>query len=259
MERTMPSIWRTTFADAILETRHYSRNVGKTTRKAARAASERQIATMQNITVATGVSVGPSATSSGSTVLTGERRPTGALLGYYVLLSIVTGPAVIVILPWRYFRFRTLRYTFDAEGVSMRWGLLFRREVSLTYARIQDIHLVSNIVERWLGLGRVQIQTASGQAGAELTIEGLPDFETVRDELYRRMRGARVDHRPDAAAPPSHSGPALEAGADTTASSLADAVVALNAAVAELRALRQEITNDAREVAAPPVHAEGGR
>jgi putative membrane protein len=31
----------------------------------------------------------------------------------------------------------------------------------LTYARIQDIHVTRNIFERWLGIGTVQIQTAS--------------------------------------------------------------------------------------------------
>jgi putative membrane protein len=58
----------------------------------------------------------------------------------------------------------------------MRWAYLFRREVSLTYARIQDLHLVSNVIERWLGLGRIQVQTASGSAEAEMTIEGLQDY-----------------------------------------------------------------------------------
>jgi putative membrane protein len=71
----------------------------------------------------------------------------------------------------------------------MRWGILFRREITLTYARIQDIHLVSNVVERWLGLARVQIQTASGSASAEMTLEGIRQFAVVRDYLYGRMRG----------------------------------------------------------------------
>lgn len=87
----------------------------------------------------------------------------------------------------------------------MRWGILFRREISLTYARIQDIHLTSNVVERWLGLARIQIQTASGSAGAEMTIEGLRDFEMIRDGLYSRMRGVRerrgVDGHRSASAP----------------------------------------------------------
>jgi putative membrane protein len=73
----------------------------------------------------------------------------------------------------------------------MKVGILFRREVNVTYARIQDIHLSSGIIQRWLGLADVQIQTASGTAGAELTIEGFHHSEAIRDFLYARMRGAR--------------------------------------------------------------------
>ena len=65
----------------------------------------------------------------------------------------------------------------------MRWGILFRREVSLTYRRIQDIHLRSGILQRWLGLADILVQTASGSAGAEMTIEGLQEYEQVREFL----------------------------------------------------------------------------
>jgi putative membrane protein len=82
-----------------------------------------------------------------------------------------------------------MRYRFDEDGISMRWGILFRREIVLSYARFQDIHLSSNAVERWLGLARIEIQTASGSAKAEMTIEGLLEFEAIRDFLYNRMRG----------------------------------------------------------------------
>jgi putative membrane protein len=74
--------------------------------------------------------------------------------------------------------------------VHASWGVFFRREASLTYARIQDIHLKRNILERWLGIGRVQVQTASGSGSAELVIEGMMDFLAVRDFLYAKMRGA---------------------------------------------------------------------
>lgn len=164
--------------------------------------------------------------------LSGVRRPDPPLLVYYVLQSIATGPGLVVLLPLRWFRYHTLRYVFDDEGVTVRWGLLFRREISLTYARIQDIHLVSNLIERWLGLGRVQIQTASGQAGAEMTIEGLRDCEGVRDELYRRMRGARIE---------PHGGAALAISPGAGAGGMGDVATALNDAVAELRALREEL------------------
>lgn len=111
---------------------------------------------------------------------------------YYVLSSFVAGPFFFVPLVYLYFRYHTMQYRFDREGVTMRWGILFRREISLTYARIQDIHLVSNLLERWLGLARIQVQTASGSSSAEMTIEGLHEFEEVRDFLYSKMRGVRA-------------------------------------------------------------------
>jgi uncharacterized protein len=125
-------------------------------------------------------------------------RPCPALWKYYVITAVLTGPAIIIALPLFYFRYWTLRYRFDEEGIHMRVGILFRREVNLTYARIQDIHLRSNFIQRWLGLANVQIQTASGSAGAELVIEGFKEFEVIRDFLYTRMRG--YQGRPPAAA-----------------------------------------------------------
>jgi putative membrane protein len=40
-------------------------------------------------------------------------------------------------------------------------------------------------------LAKVKVQTASGNASAEMTIEGMPQFEPIRDFLYTRMRGAK--------------------------------------------------------------------
>ncbi len=118
-------------------------------------------------------------------------RPDQTLWRYYLLSALVSGPLFPLVSLPLWFRYHTMRYRFGEEGVSMSWGVLFRKEINLTYARIQDIHLVSNFVERWLGLARIQIQTASGSARAEMTIEGIPEFDQLRDFLYSRMRGAR--------------------------------------------------------------------
>lgn len=120
-------------------------------------------------------------------------RPHKSLLTYYFIVSLVLGPFFPLILIPLFLRYRTLHYSFDSEGVSMRWGMLFHREISLTYTRIQDIHLASNAVERYLGLARVQVQTASGAAKAEMTIDGLLEYEEIRDFLYSRMRGVRSE------------------------------------------------------------------
>lgn len=120
-------------------------------------------------------------------------RPHQNLMKYYAIQSLILGPLFFLLMIPRYFRYHTLRYRFDDEGVSMKWGILFRREISLNYSRIQDIHLSSNFIERWLSLARIEIQTASGSASAEMTIEGLLEFEKIRDFLYSKMRGARAE------------------------------------------------------------------
>lgn len=118
-------------------------------------------------------------------------RPAPALMRYYALLALLSGPLFpITIIPLAC-KYLTLRYRFDGQGISMSWGVLFRREILLTYRRIQDIHLTRNLLQRWLGLASVAVQTASGSAAAEMTIEGILEAEALRDFLYSQMRGAR--------------------------------------------------------------------
>ncbi|GMW02497.1 MAG: hypothetical protein AMXMBFR84_36330 [Candidatus Hydrogenedentota bacterium] len=116
-------------------------------------------------------------------------RPAPPLLAYYFLVSLLSGPLIIVAFPPLFFRYHTLRYKFDNEGVSASWGFLFKKEVHLTYRRIQDIHLSKNFVQRWMGLATVKLQTASGSATPELSIEGVLEAEALRDALYLKMRG----------------------------------------------------------------------
>jgi putative membrane protein len=90
-------------------------------------------------------------------------------------------------------KYLTLRYRFDESGIAMQWGVLFRREIYLTYRRIQDIHLTRNLVQRWFGLATLAVQTASGSATPEMSIEGILQAEPLRDYLYGRMRGTRIE------------------------------------------------------------------
>lgn len=119
------------------------------------------------------------------------QRPIDTLMTYYVIRAVLSLVALPVVLPVLYFRYHTMRYRFDAEGIHMSWGLLMHHEILLNYSRIQDIHLRSNFVERWLGLARIVIQTAAGSSGSEMTLEGLTDHVAMRDFLYGRMRGAK--------------------------------------------------------------------
>lgn len=136
-------------------------------------------------------------------------RPDKALWNYYLLRLLIFPPLFPILVLPSWFRYHTMRYKFTNEGISMRWGILFRREIILNYARIQDIHLQSNIVERWLGLARILVQTASGSASAEMTLEGLKQFEAVRDFLYSRMRGVKDLHQAPHPVAPEPAGAAV--------------------------------------------------
>lgn len=118
-------------------------------------------------------------------------RPDPALLQYYLIVSLFTFVAFPLVFLLAYIRFKTLRYRFDEDGIWMAWGILFRKEITLTYRRIQDIHVSRNIVHRWLGLSTINVQTAAGGTGPQMSIEGVREADGLRDFLYERMRGAK--------------------------------------------------------------------
>ncbi len=165
-------------------------------------------------------------------------RPDPSLWTYYLLQALVLLPAAPVLLPYYWFRYRSMRYRFTAEGVSMSWGILWRRQTVLNYARIQDIHLQSNFAERWLGIARIMVQTASGNASAEMTLEGLKEFEAVRDFLYSKMRGIKEA--------PNVAGNGLPGDAGELAATLREVA-------AELRAVREALANRDRSGGGPHV------
>ena len=118
-------------------------------------------------------------------------RPDAALFRYYIYCALLSGPLTPIVLAPLWCRYVSLRYKFDDSGVSMSWGIFFRREIYLTYRRLQDIHLTRNLLQRWMGLAKISLQTASGSSQAEMAIEGVLEAEQLRDYLYSQMRGAK--------------------------------------------------------------------
>lgn len=135
-------------------------------------------------------------------------KPDPALLTYFLIVSLFTLVAFPIVFGLAYIRYKTLRYRFDDEGIWIGWGLLFRREVTLTYRRIQDIHVHRNIFHRWLGLSTIDVQTAAGGAGPQMRIEGVREADGLRDFLYEQMRGAKSHEPAVAPSEPTQGAPA---------------------------------------------------
>ena len=83
------------------------------------------------------------------------------------------------------------------------------------------------------------MQTASGNATAEMTIEGLQEFEAVRDFLYSKMRGVKDAH--PATATPANTGAAGHSADPELAATLREVA-------AELRELRKQLAQEDRHV-----------
>ena len=172
-------------------------------------------------------------------------RPAPQLLTYYILVSLIALPVIWIVLPISWFRYITLRYTFDEEGISMRWGIIFHREVVLTYRRIQDIHVTRDLLQRWLGLATVSVQTASGSATPEMRLEGILEAEALRDYLYLKMRGSRQEQAPGY----------LPAGSASAGTSTLVGAEAASAGAGEVTQLLAEIRDNLQRMA----ERQGGR
>lgn len=180
-------------------------------------------------------------------------RPDPALRTYYRItaaFSLILFPVVYLPL---HFKYKTLRYRFDEDGVSMSWGRFFQRETYLTYKRIQDIRVTRGLLQRWLGLSELELQTASGGGNAEMKIEGIRDADALRDFLYERMRGGGDDGGlddggPDGAAGDRRHRDAGDREGDPSLATAGAAVPAGGPMADEALALLVEIRDELRRV-----------
>lgn len=162
-------------------------------------------------------------------------RPSSKLMTYYAIQSCLLPPISFLAFPVLFFRYKSMQYEFDDQGISMSWGILWKKQVNLTYKRIQDIHVTAGVLQRWMGLADLHIQTASGSSQAEMKIEGILEYKGLQEFIYGKMRGNENEKKGGAAAL-SHESSANNAAATEREQRMMEA---LNGIAGELRASRQ--------------------
>ena len=111
----------------------------------------------------------------------------------------------------------------------MRQGVLTRAVKHVPYRTVTNITAKRGLIERWLGLGTLNIQTAgmSGQKGAEERLVGMTGvqdtYDAVAQEL-RRFRGGMAPTQADVEDAPLTRPPDL-----------------LESILAEVRAIREAV------------------
>src|SRR5262245_48515566 len=111
-------------------------------------------------------------------------RPHPSLLKYFAIISILTGPGFFAQFPLLFFKYETLKYRFEDDGMSMRWVLLFSNEINLASRRIQDTRSSRIIIQQWFGLPIRPVQTAEGSAIPHRSMEAIPEVQKLLVHLY---------------------------------------------------------------------------
>ena len=142
-------------------------------------------------------------------------------LVWWTLAMFLTGPY-----------YRSLSYEIQDDEVIVRAGVLTKSVKHVPYRTVTNLTIKRDILDRWLGLGTLNIQTAgmSGQTGAEERLVGLTNVQEVYELVATELRRFRGGMAPTAAG--VEGAPAM-ASAD-----------ALSAILAEVRAIRQSLETD---------------
>ncbi|MFO7692825.1 MAG: PH domain-containing protein [Vicinamibacterales bacterium] len=114
--------------------------------------------------------------------------------GWEVWLPILFVPAAAVSVT----RYLTFRWRCDERELVIRWGLLFRHERHVPYARIQNVDAVQNAFHRLFSVVEVRVETGGGkEEEARLSVLPRAAFDEIRSRVFS-SRPAHAEH----AAPP---------------------------------------------------------
>jgi membrane protein YdbS with pleckstrin-like domain len=166
-----------------------------------------------------------------ATVLTldGEFGAGGALIMISVAIAIVGVLWVIaaaLVIPY----YNSLRYEIHDDEVIVHVGIVTKSVKHVPYRTVTNIVVNRGILDRFFGLGTLNIQTAgmSGQTGAEEALVGLPNVQEVYDLVATELRRFRAGMSPT--------------GADADASQpVVSESAALAAILAEVKAIRTSL------------------
>jgi len=106
-------------------------------------------------------------------------------------------------------RYLTFRLRYDERELVIRWGLLFRHERHVPYARIQNVDAVQNVVHRLFSVVDVRVETGGGEEEeARLSVLPRAAFDEIRSRVFSSRHAHPGD--PGHVEPPDHAVPAAD-------------------------------------------------
>ena len=131
--------------------------------------------------------------------------------------------------------FRSIEYQLGEEEIIVRQGIITKVIKTVPYRTVTNIIVKRGLLDRWLGIGGVAIQTAgfSQQGGPEAMLSGLEEFESVHQHVFDALRRYRA-----------RTGPAL--GVEEQAVPSEELTELLREILAEIKALRNAVEEGGR-------------
>ncbi|WEL22747.1 PH domain-containing protein [Halorhabdus sp. BNX81] len=122
---------------------------------------------------------------------------------------------------------RSVGFRLTDDEIESRGGVWWHSQSTVPYSRITNAETKQGPITRRFGVGSVAIQTAGqgAQSTAELTIQGVADYEELREQILESVR---------------EGGPEPEGTGGTTHTGTADEAT-LDALLDEVRAIRERL------------------
>ena len=112
----------------------------------------------------------------------------------FVLLPVVIAVVIAVLIAWQVAYYRRFEYELTPDTFDIRSGVISRRNREIPYARIQNIDISRNVVQRALDVAEVRIETAGGsQTEAMLRYVAYEEAKRLQNDLRRQKRDAESD------------------------------------------------------------------
>jgi membrane protein YdbS with pleckstrin-like domain len=98
----------------------------------------------------------------------------------------------VILLLWVKPFFRSIEYVIDDCGVTVRKGVVTRRQVTVPFGEITRVDADQGPIERCLGIGCVDVYAASDDNAAHVNLRGLTDNQTVRGIILDRVTALQI-------------------------------------------------------------------
>jgi putative membrane protein len=118
------------------------------------------------------------------------------IIGGVILLFMIIG------IPISYLWIKNLSYVIEDERVKIYKGIITKMQQNIPFRMVTDFMLHRSLYDRFLGIGRIMIQTAGqshSASGYEGSVTGLTNWEEIYNELRERLREVKSDTKPASA------------------------------------------------------------